>query len=100
MRTLSDFLYSVIAVTTRTNAQHLFQDRDNSARLVVAQAGAAKRTERIASDMPGAALMFEDMAAAAADPSLRAGWAERTRRTQALLDAIWNVGRAAEVSVI
>ena len=77
---------------------YLFQDRDNSARIVVAQAGAAKRTERIESEKPGAALMFEDMAAAAADPSLRAGWAERTRRTQAFLDAIWSVGRAAEIA--
>ena len=77
---------------------YLFQDRDNSARIVVARAGAAKRTERIDSEKPGAALMFEDMAAAAADPSLRAGWAERTRRTQALLDAIWSVGRAAEIA--
>ena len=77
---------------------YLFQDRDHSARIVIAAAGATKRTERIASGKPGSALMFEDMAAAAADPSLRAGWAERTRRTQALLDAIWHVGRAAEVS--
>ncbi len=77
---------------------YLFQDRDHSARIVIAAAGAAKRTERIPSGKPGSALMFEDMAAAAADPSLRAGWAERTRRTQALLDAIWHVGLAAEVS--
>ena len=77
---------------------YLFQDRDHSARIVIAAAGAEERTERIPSGKPGSALMFEDMAAAAADPSLRAGWAERTRRTQALLDAIWHVGLAAEVS--
>jgi predicted dehydrogenase len=43
----------------------------------------------IASDKPGAALMFEDMAAAAADPSLREQWTLATERTQALLDAAW-----------
>ncbi|MFT7170363.1 MAG: putative dehydrogenase, partial [Paracoccaceae bacterium] len=76
----------------------LFQERDNSARLVVKQGDAEPTTHRIASGEPGSVLMFEDMAAAAADPSLRAGWANRTRRTQALLDAIWHVGLAAEAS--
>ncbi len=75
----------------------LFQERDNSARLVVKEAGAEPKTHRVASDKPGSVLMFEDMAAAAADASLRAGWAERTLRTQALLDAIWHVGVAAEM---
>ncbi|MEM8712813.1 MAG: Gfo/Idh/MocA family oxidoreductase, partial [Planctomycetota bacterium] len=74
----------------------LFQERDNSARLVLKRAGTEPTTHRVASDRPGSSLMFEDMAAAAADPSLRAGWADRTRRTQALLDAIWHVGLAAE----
>jgi len=77
---------------------YLFQERDNSARLIVKQGDGAPKTHRIASDKPGAVLMFEDMAAAAADPSLRAGWADRTRRTQALLDAIWHVGLAREAS--
>lgn len=76
----------------------LFQERDNSGRLVVKQGDAEPTTHRIASDKPGSVLMFEDMAAAAATPSLRAGWATRTRRTQALLDAIWHVGLAAEAS--
>ncbi len=76
----------------------LFQERDNSARLVVKQGDAEPTTHRIASDKPGSVLMFEDMAAAAAAPELRAGWANRTRRTQALLDAIWHVGLAAEAS--
>ena len=33
--------------------------------------------------------MFEDMAAAAADPALREQWMSATERTQALLDAAW-----------
>ncbi|QDV07239.1 Glucose--fructose oxidoreductase precursor [Planctomycetes bacterium Poly30] len=76
----------------------LFQDSDHSARLEVKRAGGEPTTHRIASGSPGSVLMFEDMAAAAADPSLRAGWANRTRRTQALLDAVWHVALAAEAS--
>ena len=33
--------------------------------------------------------MFQDMAAAAADPSLREQWMSATEKTQALLDAAW-----------
>lgn len=77
---------------------YLFQDRDNSARLIVKQGDGEPSTHRIESAKPGSVLMFEDMAAAAADPSLRAGWAARTRRTQALLDAIWHAGLAKEVN--
>lgn len=77
----------------------LFQDRDNSARLVLTETGKDAVTHRVASDKPGSALMFEDMAKIAADASLRADWALRTRRTQALLDAIWHVGLATELSV-
>jgi hypothetical protein len=40
--------------------------------------------------------MFEDMAAAAADSALRPGWENRTRRTQAMLDAIWQAGLDTE----
>lgn len=76
----------------------LFQESDNSARLVVKEGDAEPTTHSIASNKPGSVLMFEDMAAAAADPSLRADWATRTRRTQALLDAIWHVGLAAETN--
>ncbi|MGI9200754.1 MAG: Gfo/Idh/MocA family protein [Woeseiaceae bacterium] len=43
----------------------------------------------IPSDKPGAVLMFEDMAAAAANSSLREQWMTDTARTQALLDAAW-----------
>jgi predicted dehydrogenase len=76
----------------------LFQDRDNSARLEVRQGQAEPKILRIPSDKPGSVLMFEDMAAAAADPALRPGWENRTRRTQALLDAIWQAGLAVEAS--
>lgn len=75
----------------------LFQEKDNSARLVVKPGDGEPRTHRVTSDKPGSVLMFEDMAAAAADPSLRPSWANRTRRTQGLLDAIWHVGLAAEL---
>lgn len=75
----------------------LFQEKDNSARLEVKPASGEPTTHRVASDKPGSVLMFEDMAAAAADRSLRASWASRTRRTQALLDAIWHVGLAGEL---
>ena len=43
----------------------------------------------IPSDKPGAALMFEDMAAAAEDTTRREQWMKATERTQALLDAAW-----------
>ncbi|MGI9221925.1 MAG: Gfo/Idh/MocA family protein [Woeseiaceae bacterium] len=43
----------------------------------------------IPSDKLAAVLMFEDMAAAAADASLREQWMTATARTQALLDAAW-----------
>ena len=77
---------------------YLFQDRDNSARLIVQRGDSEPETHHIASDKPGSVLMFEDMAAAAADPSLRSNWENRTRRTQALLDAIWHVGLATEAT--
>jgi predicted dehydrogenase len=50
---------------------------------------ATSETISIASSKPGAALMFEDMAAAAADRALRGQWMTATERTQALLDAAW-----------
>ncbi len=51
--------------------------------------GGSSEEINIASSKPGAALMFEDMAAAAADPALREQWMTATERTQALLDAAW-----------
>jgi predicted dehydrogenase len=52
----------------------------------------------IASAKPGAALMFEDMAAAASDRSLRDQWMFATERTQALLDAAWMAALQSEKS--
>ena len=71
----------------------LSQNQDRSADFLYRQGGwgpgAISDTINIASDKPGAALMFEDMAAAAQDPALREQWMTATERTQALLDAVW-----------
>lgn len=69
----------------------LSQNRDGSADFLYRTGGWNGTSEdiNIPSDKPGAALMFEDMAAAAADPSLREQWMTATERTQALLDAVW-----------
>jgi len=40
--------------------------------------------------------MFEDMVAAAANPSLRNQWMTVTERTQALLDAVWMAALQSE----
>jgi hypothetical protein len=69
----------------------LGQNRDGSADFLYRTGGWGGTSEEInvPSDKPGAALMFEDMAAAAANPSLRDQWMTATERTQALLDAVW-----------
>ena len=71
----------------------LSQNQDRSADFLYRKGGwgpgAVSETINIASEKPGAALMFEDMAAAAGDPALREQWMTATERTQALLDAIW-----------
>ncbi|NNE60416.1 MAG: Gfo/Idh/MocA family oxidoreductase [Woeseia sp.] len=70
----------------------LGQNRDGSADYLYRKGGWGGGTSdevNIESDKPGAALMFEDMAAAAADPGLREQWMTATERTQALLDAAW-----------
>lgn len=70
----------------------LGQNPDSSADFLYRQGGWGGGTTdeiNIPSGKPGAALMFEDMAAAAADPSLRDQWMTATERTQALLDAAW-----------
>ena len=70
----------------------LGQNPDGSADFLFRQGGWGGGTPdeiNIASDKPGAALMFEDMAAAAADASLREQWMTATARTQGLLDAAW-----------
>jgi len=71
----------------------LSQDRDNSAQYLYRKGGwgpgAVKESVRIDSSLSGAALMFEDFAAAVVDPALREQWIRATERTQALLDAAW-----------
>ena len=70
----------------------LGQNRDGSADYLYRKGGWGAGTTdeiNIPSDKPGAVLMFEDMAAAAADPALRERWMLATERTQALLDAAW-----------
>jgi len=70
----------------------LSQDADGSADFLYRSGGWSGGTWEeidVPSAMPGAALMFEDMAAAAAEPALRAQWMTATERTQALLDAAW-----------
>ena len=70
----------------------LSQNRDGSADFLYREGGwgsGASEEINIPSAKPGAAMMFEDMAAAAANPSLRDQWMTATERTQALLDAVW-----------
>jgi len=70
----------------------LSQNRDGSADFLYRKGGWGGGTSdeiNIPSEKPGAALMFEDMAAAAADTSLREQWMTATENTQALLDAVW-----------
>ncbi|MDJ0812169.1 MAG: Gfo/Idh/MocA family oxidoreductase [Woeseiaceae bacterium] len=70
----------------------LSQNQDGSADFLYRKGGWGRGTREditIPSAKPGAALMFEDMAAAAADPALRGQWMTATERTQALLDAAW-----------
>lgn len=70
----------------------LSQNRDRSADFRYRKGGwgdSDAETINIPSAQPGAALMFEDMAAAAANPALREQWMAATERTQALLDAAW-----------
>jgi predicted dehydrogenase len=77
----------------------LGQNRDGSADFLYRKGGWSDGTSEdinIPSAMPGAALMFEDMAAAAADPSLRDQWMTATERTQALLDAAWMAALQSE----
>lgn len=76
----------------------LSQNRDGSADFLYRTGGWSGTSEdiNISSDKPGAALMFEDMAAAAADPTLREQWMTATERTQALLDAVWEESLRSE----
>ena len=77
----------------------LGQNRDGSADSLYRKGGwsdAASEEITIPSAKPGAALMFEDMAAAAQDPLLRNQWMTATERTQALLDAAWTAALQSE----
>ena len=77
----------------------LSQNRDGSADFLYRKGGWGAGTSEeinIPSAKPGAALMFEHMAAAAADASLRDQWMTATERTQALLDAIWMAALQSE----
>ena len=77
----------------------LSQNRDGSADFLYRKGGWGGGTSdeiSIPSAKPGAALMFEDMAAAAADASLRDRWMLATERTQALLDATWMAALQSE----
>lgn len=76
----------------------LSQNRDGSAdfRFRTGGWGGTAEEFNIPSDKPGAALMFEDMATAAADASLRDQWMTATERTQALLDAAWMAALQSE----
>ncbi len=77
----------------------LGQNPDGSADFLYRKGGWGRgSTEEIniPSQKPGAALMFEDMAAAATDSSLREQWMTATARTQALLDAVWAASLESE----
>lgn len=79
----------------------LGQDPDGSADFLYRRGGWGEGTSEtitVPSSRPGAALMFEDMAAAAADPALRERWMLATERTQALLDAAWMAALQREKS--
>lgn len=79
----------------------LSQNRDGSADFLYRKGGWGRGVSEeinIPSAKPGAALMFEDMAAAAADSSLRDQWMTATERTQALLDAVWVAALQSERS--
>ena len=74
----------------------LSQNRDGSADFLYRKGGWGRGTSEtisIASAQPGSVLMFEDFAAAAADPELREQWMHATERTQALLDAAWQAAQ-------
>jgi predicted dehydrogenase len=77
----------------------LSQNRDGSADFLYRKGGWGESEAKeinIPSAKPGAALMFEDMAAAAAERSLRDQWMAATERTQALLDASWQAALRSE----
>ena len=80
----------------------LGQDKDGSASYRFRSGGwwveSVDKKTRVESSLPGAALMFEDFAAQVHNPHLRDQWTNATRRTQALLDAVWEDGLRNEGS--
>lgn len=77
----------------------LGQNRDGSADFLYRKGGwgdSASDEINVPSAKPGAALMFEDMAAAAANRSFREQWMTATERTQALLDVAWAAALQSE----
>lgn len=88
------------AVGTINIDDFLGQDPDGSAQYLYRAGGwepdAVEESIRIPSPLSGAALMFEDFAAAVRDPSLREHWMNATLRTQALLDAAWQSALQSE----
>ena len=80
----------------------LGQDKDGSASYRFRSGGwwveSVDKKTRVESSLPGAALMFEDFAAQIHNPHLRDQWTDATRRTQALLDAVWEDGLRNEGS--
>jgi predicted dehydrogenase len=72
------------------------EEEDGSAAWRYASAGAgdaAATLVRVESRFSGPSLMFQDFAASAQDPSLRARWLQASARTQALLDATWEAAK-------
>ena len=78
----------------------LGQNPDGSAQYLYRKGGwgpgAVRESVRIESPLPGAALMFEDFAAAVRNPDERQRWMHASERTQALLDASWQAALEAE----
>jgi predicted dehydrogenase len=74
----------------------VFDNGDGSAGFVARQRRTGRQTITVPSAKRAPVLMFEDMAAAAADPALRDRWMTGTERTQTLLDAIWRAGLESE----
>jgi len=75
----------------------LFDSDDGSAGFMV-RGPAGQQEITVPSAKRAAVLMFEDMAAAAADRALRDRWMKGTERTQALLDVTWQAGLESERS--
>jgi predicted dehydrogenase len=71
----------------------LGEDGDGSASYLYrrggGEPGSVSDTVRVASSLPGAALMFEDFACLVHNPSLREASTQASERTQHLLDAVW-----------